>query len=74
VDGETGYRNYTNDQLARLHRILALKQLGLTLETIARVIEEPASIEACLQMKARELEETVQTESRRLREVNNLLK
>lgn len=74
VDPETGYRYYTNDQLPRLHRILALKQLGLTLDTIARVIEDPGAIEACLQLKARELEETVQTESRRLREVTALLR
>lgn len=74
VDPETGYRYYTNAQLPRLHRILALKQLGLTLDTIARVIEDPGAIEACLQLKARELEETVQTESRRLREVSALLR
>jgi DNA-binding transcriptional MerR regulator len=32
VDRFTGYRYYTADQLPRLHRILALKDLGLSLE------------------------------------------
>ena len=32
IDPATGYRYYTVDQLPRLHRILALKDLGLALE------------------------------------------
>ena len=35
LDPETGYRYYTLDQLARLNRILALKELGFPLEQIA---------------------------------------
>ena len=39
VDGWTGYRYYAPDQLPQLHRILALKDLGLSLEQIARMLE-----------------------------------
>lgn len=40
VDRFTGYRYYSASQLPRLHRILALKGLGFTLEQIASVLAE----------------------------------
>src|SRR5688500_12216183 len=39
VDRFTGYRYYSASQLPRLHRILALKGLGFSLEQIAAVLE-----------------------------------
>jgi DNA-binding transcriptional MerR regulator len=36
IDQWTGYRYYSAKQLPRLHRIPALKELGLTLEQITR--------------------------------------
>ena len=38
IDHYTGYRYYSFDQLPRLNRILALKDLGLSLEQIAQVL------------------------------------
>jgi DNA-binding transcriptional MerR regulator len=40
VDQFTGYRYYSASQLPRLHRILALKGLGFTLEQIGTVLAE----------------------------------
>ena len=40
VDPQTGYRYYSASQLSRLHRILALKDLGFSLEQIAMCLEE----------------------------------
>ncbi|GCE21232.1 MerR family transcriptional regulator [Dictyobacter kobayashii] len=40
VDGSTGYRYYAASQLPRLHRILALRGLGFSLEQIATVLAE----------------------------------
>ena len=37
IDRFTGYRYYTIDQLPRLHRIIALKDLGLSLEQIGQL-------------------------------------
>ena len=45
LDPDTGYRYYALDQLARLNRILALKELGFPLEQIARLLEEDISLE-----------------------------
>jgi DNA-binding transcriptional MerR regulator len=45
LDPDTGYRYYSFDQLARLNRILALKELGFPLEQIAHLLEEHLSLE-----------------------------
>src|SRR5439155_6318362 len=45
LDPDTGYRYYSLDQLPRLNRILALKDLGFPLEQIARLLEEGLSFE-----------------------------
>lgn len=38
TDAWTGYRYYTIDQLSRLHRLIALKDLGFSLEQIADLL------------------------------------
>jgi DNA-binding transcriptional MerR regulator len=40
VDRYTGYRYYSASQLPRLHRILALKGLGFSLEQIGKALDE----------------------------------
>ncbi len=40
VDQWTGYRFYTIEQLAQLHRIIALKELGLSLGQISDLLKE----------------------------------
>ena len=41
LDPFTGYRYYALEQLPRLNRILALKDLGLSLEEITRMLARP---------------------------------
>src|SRR5215475_2195954 len=45
VDRLTGYRYYSASQLPRLHRILALKGLGFSLEQIGAVLDEGLTAE-----------------------------
>lgn len=45
IDPETGYRYYSASQLSRLHRILALKDFGFSLEQIAICLEETLTAE-----------------------------
>jgi DNA-binding transcriptional MerR regulator len=59
IDRETGYRYYSVEQLPRLNRILALKELGLTLDQIARLLEGSIStdeIRGMLIMKKAQIE------------------
>jgi DNA-binding transcriptional MerR regulator len=72
LDPFTGYRYYSLEQLARLHRILALKDLGLPLEKIAQILEQKIStseIRAILEIKQIELKEEIQEVQRRLARV-----
>jgi DNA-binding transcriptional MerR regulator len=70
VDPETGYRYYSASQLPRLNRILALKDLGLSLDHIAAMMQADVSdeeIHGMLLMKKADLEHTVQEDLHRLR-------
>ena len=72
IDPFTGYRYYTADQLPRLNRILALKDLGLSLEQIGRLLHDNISaneIRGMLTLKKAEIEQTVRAEIGRLRNV-----
>ena len=69
VDALTGYRYYTLDQLPRLHRILALKDLGFSLEQVAHLLEDnlsPAEFRGMLRLKKSELHQQVQEHLDRL--------
>lgn len=72
IDQWTGYRYYSARQLPRLHRILALKELGLTLDQIARLVDEEVSaaeIRGMLALKKAQVEQTVNAEMARLRQL-----
>ncbi len=62
VDPDSGYRFYTLDQLPRLNRILALKDLGFSLGEIRGQLDEdpsPAELRGMLRLKRAELERQV---------------
>ncbi len=39
VDGETGYRYYTTEQLFRLHEIVSLRQMGFSVAEVAAIVD-----------------------------------
>jgi len=72
VDPTNGYRLYAARQLSGLHRILALRDLGFTLEQIHEVLEENPPVEqlrGMLRMRQAQIEQTVGEEQERLRRV-----
>jgi DNA-binding transcriptional MerR regulator len=72
IDPFTGYRYYALDQLPRLYRILALKDLGLSLEQIAQLLTDhlsPESIRGMFTLKRAELRQHIQQEQERLARV-----
>ena len=77
VDPETGYRYYSAAQLPRLNRILSLKDLGLSLAEITRVLSDDLSAEELRGMLRREratIQETMRTEEARLLRVENRIR
>jgi DNA-binding transcriptional MerR regulator len=72
VDPDTGYRFYGVHQLGRLHRIVALRDLGFTLEQISTLLEgelSPEQLRGMLQLRRAELEQSVADAQSRLRRV-----
>jgi DNA-binding transcriptional MerR regulator len=43
VDRYTGYRMYRADQMSRLNRVIALKDLGFTLSQVRSILDEQVS-------------------------------
>jgi DNA-binding transcriptional MerR regulator/predicted transcriptional regulator YdeE len=72
VDPSTGYRYYTARQLARLHRLVALRDLGFSLDQIGPVLDEELTVDelrGMLRMRRVQIEGTVEEEQARLRRV-----
>jgi DNA-binding transcriptional MerR regulator/predicted transcriptional regulator YdeE len=77
VDPDSGYRYFSVSQLPRLNRILALKDLGLSLDDIRRILDEdPAAAElrGMLRLKHAEIGELLAEERARLARVEARLR
>jgi DNA-binding transcriptional MerR regulator/effector-binding domain-containing protein len=69
VDPFTGYRGYDVAQLSRLNRIVALKDLGFTLEQVATIVDEKVGIDelrGMLRLRRAELANQLVTDRARL--------
>ncbi|HEU5380447.1 MAG TPA: MerR family transcriptional regulator [Ktedonobacteraceae bacterium] len=72
IDPETGYRFYSALQLPQLNRILALKELGLTLTQIRNLLAKDISVEeirGMLIMRKAQIEQTLRDELERVRSI-----
>lgn len=77
VDPLTDYRYYTIEQLSRLNRIVALKDLSFSLKEIRSLLEKDVSLgdlRRMLEHKQAELTQQLQTESARLARLQVRLK
>lgn len=77
TDSQSGYRYYTSEQLLRLQRIFALKDLGFTLEQIKQILHDEVSaadIRRMLLLKQAEVESLIQSETERLLRIEARLK
>ena len=69
TDPFTGYRYYSAEQLPRLNRIIALRDLGFSLEQVAGMLDQDLSTEqllGMLKLKRAEVEEQMKQEQQRL--------
>jgi len=76
VDPATGYRSYSAHQLPRLHRIVALKDLGLSLRQLAPLLDELSAeqLRGMLLLKRAELKEQLAEDQDRLDRVESRLR
>lgn len=77
VDEWTGYRYYAFEQLPRLNRILALKDLGFSLAEIGKLLDEDVSLEqlrGMLRVRQSEAQRRLNEEQERLARIEARLK
>jgi DNA-binding transcriptional MerR regulator len=77
VDERTGYRWYSADQLARVHRILALRDLGFSLTEIQPIADEQVSLDdlrGMLRLRRAEASGRIAAEAERLARVEARLR
>lgn len=68
----TGYRNYQVAQLARLNRVVALKDLGFNLEQVGAIIDDqlnPEQLRGMLRLRQAELQTQLAADTTRLANV-----
>lgn len=76
TDQFTGYRYYSAEQMPVLNRILALKDLGLSLDQIQRIMRDNISadeIHGMLLLKKAEIEQQLRAEMHRIRNIESRL-
>jgi DNA-binding transcriptional MerR regulator len=76
IDLLTNRRYYSAGQMTRLNRILALKDLGLSLEQIQRLLQDEVStdeMQGMLLLKKAEIENHLQSEIQRIRRIESRL-
>jgi effector-binding domain-containing protein len=77
IDRFTGYRYYSADQLSRLNRILALKDLGLSLDQVGRLLNDdlPAEqIRGMLKLRQAEIQQNLEDAQAQLARVEARLR
>lgn len=73
IDTQTGYRYYAIEQLADLNRIMALKNLGLSLDEVQQMLKNHVSnsdIRSLLESKREEIKQHIAAEQARLNQVD----
>jgi DNA-binding transcriptional MerR regulator len=72
VDPVTGYRSYEARQLSRLNRVVALKDLGFSLQQVQSILDDKVSVEelrGMLRLRQAELQSQIATDAARLAQV-----
>jgi len=76
TDTTSGYRFYSAEQMPELNRILALKELGLSLDQIRRMMADEIStdeMQGMLLLKKSEIEQQLRAEMERIRKIESRL-
>lgn len=75
VDAHSGYRRYDESQLRRAHQLVALKELGFSLEQVGEMLDGPSDLlELRLKQRRAELAEEIAVHRARLDEVERRLR
>lgn len=73
IDESNGYRYYESNQLLEISRIISLKQIGLSIDEIKRIIKNNESLDSILEIKKEEIKNTINEYNYQLSKINYLL-
>lgn len=73
INESNGYRYYESSQLMDISKIVSLKQIGLSIEEIKKVINGEINIEDVLNSKKKEIQGDIKEYNYRLSKINYLL-
>ena len=73
IDTENGYRWYSTDQLIALVQIQQWRQLGLSVDTIGRILREELSETDALKQRREQLGTDLDSMQRQLRRIERVL-
>jgi DNA-binding transcriptional MerR regulator/effector-binding domain-containing protein len=77
TDPDAGYRYYEADQLRRLNRVIALKELGLGLEKVAAILNDKVGVEelhGMLRLRRAQIEAQLAADTARLTNIEARLR
>lgn len=69
IDELTGCRYYTTEQLSKLHKIITLRQMSVSLQDIKEMIENPKLLDVFLKLKEHEVIKNIRSEERKLAKI-----
>lgn len=72
VDEENGYRYYTSEQLPELHRIIALRQIGFSIDEVL-AIQSGRDVAGSFANRKRELEASIAESKQQLSQITHYL-
>lgn len=73
IDEFTGYRYYESKQLLEISRIVSLRQIGLSIDEIKKIIKNNEPLDKILEIKKGEIENTINEYNYQLSKINYLL-
>jgi DNA-binding transcriptional MerR regulator len=77
IDPANKYRYYSSEQLPRLNRIIALKDLGFSLDAIATLLDDTSKseeVDGMFQVRKAEIEQNIRGEKHRLKELESRIR
>ena len=73
IDEFSGYRYYESNQLVDISRIVSLKQIGLSIEEIKKIVNNEEPLKNILEMKKEQLHNTIDEYNYQLSKIKYLL-
>ena len=73
INKANGYRYYESRQLLEISKIISLRQIGLSIEEVKKILKHEVSLDSLLELKKKEIQNEINEYNYRLSKINYLL-